>query len=216
MTIYPDKLREIESLANAANRDPKEIQTIVVSKGRAIPELLPLYEEGALDFGENRFPEALEKQEAMPASIRWHFIGRLQRNKVRKLIGRFFLIHSVDSFPLAEKIATVSQEEKWTTSILLQVNCSGEAQKAGFAPEEIHEQVAKIKELEGIEVRGLMTMAPLTEDQRIIRACFRKLALLRKELSLPHLSMGMSEDYPIAIEEGATLLRIGRAFFSSS
>ncbi len=196
------------------------VTLVVVTKGRSYEEVYSAYEEGARHFGENRVPEALEKISQLPSDIHWHFIGSLQKNKVRKVLGHFDLIHSVDSLELAKKISEVSEEMGRTTSILLQANTSGEEAKHGYAPEQWISDFKALLRLPSLDVQGLMTMAPLTEDEDTIRRCFAGLRSLRDSLqdsfgrSLPHLSMGMSNDYRIAIEEGATLVRIGSAIFN--
>lgn len=203
-----------------ASAIPQSIQVVAVSKGQSIDSIMKVYQEGCRDFGESRVQEALEKMKTAPDDIAWHFIGSLQKNKVSKVIGKFKLIHSVDSFELAEKISELSLQEKLVTSVLVQVNASGELSKHGLSPNECQEQFTRFLGLSGIHVQGLMTMAPFVENEEAIRQCFRNLRQLRDQLqtvhqhSLPLLSMGMSHDYPIAIEEGATLLRIGTAIFT--
>jgi PLP dependent protein len=190
---------------------------IAVSKKRPIEAIQRLYDQGCRHFGENRLDEALEKQTQLPTDIKWHFIGTLQRKKAAKAIGHFSLIHSVDSLELAQKISSSSADR--TTRILLQVNTSGEASKQGFTPATATAHFTQILSLPNLQVDGLMTMAPLTDDTKLIRTTFRSLRLLRDRLQqlsgdpLPHLSMGMSSDYRLALDEGATLLRIGSAIF---
>ena len=186
---------------------------VVISKGRTVAEIQEVYDAGCRDFGESRVAEALEKMEKLPKDIRWHFVGKLQRNKVNKIIGRFALIQSVDTKELAEKISEKSIEARIKSAILLEVNVSGETSKSGFSVAELRKEYPYLQSLQGIEIQGLMTMAPLTDDQNLIRACFSALRHLKEELQLPFLSMGMSQDYLIAIEEGATHLRIGSAIF---
>lgn len=206
--------------ARACGRDPAAVQIVAVTKGHALQHVVPVLAEGCWDFGENRVPEALEKMAQAPAAVRWHLIGTLQKNKVRKVVGKFHLIHSVDSLELAEKISTVSGELGVQTKVLLQANTSGEAAKHGLDGAGWKAVFPQVMALPHLEVQGLMTMAPQTEDQAVVRRCFAALRELRAELeamagcSLPHLSMGMSGDWPIAIEEGATLLRIGTAIFA--
>lgn len=192
---------------------PSSITVIAVSKQRSLAEIDEVYSQGCRNFGENRIPEVLEKISQAPSDINWHFIGPLQKNKVNKAIGHFALIHSVDTPELAEKIDHTSFEKEVKTSILLQVNTSGEMSKQGLNPEEWRTHLEKVFLLKNIEVKGLMTMAPLTEDLEWIRRTFRALRKFGEELKLPLLSMGMSHDYEIAIEEGANLLRIGTAIF---
>lgn len=195
---------------------PKEIILIVVSKGQTVDDILQCYEAGARDFGENRLEEFLAKKEKLPKDIRWHMIGAIQSKKVPKILGQFDLIHSINSPELAKKIDSKGVK----TRILLQCNTSGERTKQGLNPEEWLHQYNQIKNLNNVAIEGLMTMAPLTNDTNVIRDCFKNLRKLKDELSkrgrpLPHLSMGMSGDWRIALEEGATLLRIGSSIFKS-
>ncbi len=213
---YLELKKEIATLGKAAGRDPSEITLVAVTKNHPLDHVRPTLDAGCQDFGENRIQEALEKQQEAPEGIAWHLIGTLQTKKVRKVVGKFALIHSVDSLQLAQRIAAVSQEMGVTTNCLLQVNTSGESTKHGFSPHDLRSCYRTIKTLAGIKVLGLMTMAPSTSDSEQIRRCFSDLRQLKEEIDprLPHLSMGMSSDYPIAIEEGATLLRIGSRLFS--
>ncbi len=208
---------EIAHTARACGRNPEEITLVAISKGQNWNDVEPIYQEGCRNFGENRLQEALTKIQAAPQDCRWHFVGTLQKNKVRKAIGHFTLIHSVDSLELAKKISEVSLEQQIKTCILLQVNTSGEKSKQGMSSEECFMYFDQITSLPGIDVQGLMTMAPYVEDEKIIRQTFSSLRILKDRLvaeyqlikGLPHLSMGMSHDFKLAIAEGATLLRIG-------
>lgn len=193
---------------------PKETTLVAVTKGQPLEAVLELYEAGCRDFAENRLIEAFSKMDNAPLDINWHFIGSLQKNKVAKIINRFSLIHGVDSFDLASKISQASAAAGITTSILLQVNISQELSKHGFSKEDLFKDFEKLKALPSLKIEGLMTMAPLTEDKQVIEATFRGLRELKEKLHLHHLSMGMSHDYKIAIQEGATLLRIGTALFT--
>lgn len=214
--------KRVDEIAQQCGRHSQDISLVAVSKGYTGEAVWKVYEAGCRDFGESRLVEGLPKREQSPHDIRWHLIGTLQKNKVRKAIGLFSLIHSVDSFELAQKLAQCSQEISLSTSILLQVNVSGEKNKHGMQPEECLRAYEEICDLPGLQVKGLMTIAPLTEEKEVIRQCFRGLRQLRDELArrlgrgdvLHELSMGMSHDYPLAIQEGATLLRIGTAIFS--
>lgn len=211
---YSVLLDEIALLAEKAGRSPKEVKLIAVSKEIPLMELKSAYAQGCRDFAENRLPEALQKQSEMPSDITWHWIGRLQRKKVKRVVPRFAWIHSVDSLDLAKEISATA-----LTCILLQVNTSTEGSKQGFKPQELLSLYDQLQALPNLKIEGLMTMAPLKGD---IRGCFAALRHLRDELkkqtkpphTMHHLSMGMSNDYPIAIEEGATLLRIGTRLFS--
>ncbi len=198
---------------NILKEIPKNVTLVAVTKGQTLEAVLELYEAGCRDFAENRLAEAFSKMENAPSDINWHFIGSLQKNKVAKVINRFCLIHGVDSFDLASKISKCSEERNVVTSILLQVNISGESSKHGLTKEALLENFDKFQALPALKIYGLMTMAPLTDDKEVIQACFSDLRELKDKLHLHHLSMGMSNDYPIAIKEGATLLRIGTALF---
>jgi pyridoxal phosphate enzyme (YggS family) len=193
------------------------MKVVAVSKGRSVAEIKKLYDEGYRDFGENRVPELLEKRLLLPADIRWHFIGSLQSNKVAKLVGNCALIHSVDSIGLAEKISSVSDAKGIVTEILLQVNTSGETTKQGFSESELLQSYPQIAELPALLICGLMTMAPklTAETEERVRTTFSRLRSLKETLKLTELSMGMSDDYQIALDEGATIIRLGRALFTS-
>lgn len=212
---YSHILDEISETAMACGRAPKEITLIAVSKGYPWDVVEPAYASGCRDFGESRLQEALPKIDLAPADIRWHLIGTLQKNKVAKAIGIFSLIHSVDTPELATKISQCSEERGVITPILLQVNTSGETTKHGLSQEQWQPHLEALFQLPSIRIEGLMTMAPFVEDEKAIRNCFALLRKMRDKLNLQHLSMGMSHDYRIAIEEGATLLRIGTAIFKN-
>lgn len=218
---YGEVAQKVREKALSCGRDPQEVTVIAVSKKCSVELIRSVYHEGCREFGESRIQESLGKMSELPNDCIWHFIGSLQSNKVGKAISSFQLIHSVDSIQLARKISQMSQERGIRTSILLQVNTSGEVSKHGLSSEEWEQKIDSLNQLSGIKVEGLMTMAPFTEDHQIIRDCFHKLYVLREnwrsQMKDPtvfqHLSMGMSHDYMIAIEEGATLLRIGSAIF---
>lgn len=173
---------------------------------------------GLSAIGENRVQEALAKMAALPdAPVEWHLIGTVQRNKVRHVIGRFALIHTVDRAELvAELVKRIPPGA--TERVLIEVNCGGEPEKAGVAPEGLRILAELVGQHDALRLEGLMTMAPLTQDSEAQRAPFRRLRALRDELArsglrLPHLSMGMSNDYPVAVEEGATMVRLGTVLF---
>ena len=157
---------EIMDAAIACGRKPEEIQLIAVSKDQLWENVAPIYQEGCRDFGENRLQEAFTKIDAAPSDCRWHFIGTLQKNKVKKAIDRFEMIHSVDSLELAKKISEASVNSHLVTNILLQVNTSGEESKHGMTPERCFHDFEEIGSLPGVNVQGLMTMAPLIEMRR--------------------------------------------------
>lgn len=173
---------------------------------------------GLRAVGENRVQEALAKMAQLPdLPVEWHLIGSLQRNKVRQVVGRFALVHSLDRLELVEEFAR-RLPAGTRQRVLVEVNCSGEAQKAGVEPAALPALLDALARFDGLAVEGLMTMAPLTGDTTVQRAAFRRLRLLRDEAErrgfrLPHLSMGMSGDFPVAVEEGATMVRLGTILF---
>lgn len=221
MDHYCKIIKEINEIARKCHRSPEEIAVVAISKGSSLEEIVRIYGEGCRAFGENRIQEVLPKIVAAPQDIHWHFVGPLQQNKVKKAIGKFDLIHSVDSNELAYRLSLESQKGGVTTNILLQINTSGEMTKQGFTPSQCKAEFERIIGYPHLCVKGFMTMAPLTDNKTMIRDCFRQLRDLKCELAeatgypLIHLSMGMSQDYAIAIEEGATLLRIGSAIFKN-
>ena len=222
--------REIEKCARNAGRDPHSITLVCVSKGQSPQAIQTLYDLGVRDFGENRVGEALTKQKLLPSDIRWHFIGTLQSNKVNKVVGHFSLIHSVDSLSLAQKISETALQHSVEQSVLIQVNVSGESTKHGFTREFLVDHFLEIALLPQIRVQGLMTMAPRyiqhsPSEEENVRRVFAGLAQLQKEIQKKYpiegalcteLSMGMSQDFTLAIYEGATLIRVGGAIFSSA
>lgn len=220
---YQAICHDIALAAQKSGRNPADVSLVAVTKHMEWKIVKNLYDHGQRDFGENRVMDALQKQQIAPGDCHWHFIGHLQSNKLRKILGKFALIHSIDSWDLAEKLSQLSVEAGLITSVLLQANTSGEPSKQGATPAEWKRHFEKIHCLKGLSIKGLMTMAPMAGDEKMIRQCFAGLRHLRDELNkqvddqakLHHLSMGMSGDFKIAIEEGATLVRIGTALFSS-
>ena len=203
-----------------SGREPDSVRLITVSKQISVDRIEEARAAGAVVFGENKIQEAIPKIEQVGAEeISWHFIGHLQKNKIKFLDERFELIHSVDSFELAEKIAKHYHSENRVQRILLQVNVSGEAAKFGMEPKELEKQMAEFFQLQGIQVEGLMTIPPFDSDPENSRRHFSRLRELREQyekqngLPLNQLSMGMSNDFEVAIEEGATLVRVGTAIF---
>lgn len=192
---------------------------IAVSKTVGEAPILELHGAGQLEFGENKLQEALPKICNLPKDIVWHFIGRLQQNKVRKILPHFAFIHSVDSLKIAQYMDAVAGESELRPRILLQVNLAGEETKGGFSVEEIESSLAQLVALPNLEVCGLMCIPPVAVDPEDSRVFFRRLRERRDlwektfECSLPHLSMGMSDDYTVAIEEGATFVRVGSSLF---
>ena len=192
---------------------PDEVTLIAVTKTIGIPAIEAAFNAGIRNFGENRVPEAKPKIEQLASSrpsLIWHMVGHLQTNKAKTAVDIFDIIHSVDSLRLAE---TLSQRSQSKLPVLIEVNISGEATKSGFLLPEADEAVKRIGRLPNIEVEGLMTIAPWGSDAEEVRPIFRRLRQLGDDLGLRHLSMGMTDDFEVAIEEGATLVRIGRAIF---
>jgi len=222
---FSDRLHQIRNrMAEAAvraKRSPEEITLLAVTKTFPIDTIRQAYAAGLRDFGENRVQEALGKIAELPPEVRWHLIGQLQTNKINKIIGKFSLIHSVDSLHLAEALSARSGGAG--QEILLEVNTSGEASKSGVRPQETLVTAEEIARLPHLKLRGLMTVGPLTEDVAKQREAFKKLkglfdAIRSKDWAGPifsTLSMGMSSDFEIAIEEGSTLIRVGTALFGA-
>ena len=171
------------------------------------------FEAGARDFGENRVQELRGKKPGLSPEIRWHFVGHLQTNKVKFILGEVTLLHSLDRMELAREIEKQAEKRDLAIDALLQVNTTGEPTKSGCAPEEVEETLEKMSGLSRIRIRGLMTIGPLSQDERLIRKSFEVLRKLRDRTTLQELSMGMSSDFEIAVEEGSTLVRIGTAVF---
>lgn len=212
----------ITRICKESGRDRSEVTLIAVSKTKPVSMLEEAYAAGSRDFGENKVQELTEKYEILPKDIRWHMIGHLQRNKVKYLIGKVFLIHSVDSLRLAQEISKESVKKNVTTSILVEVNVAGEQSKFGlFTENEVIELVTQVAALPGIAVKGLMTIAPYVENAENNRQYFRALKqlsvdIMRKNIdnvSMDVLSMGMTGDYEVAVSEGATYVRVGTGIF---
>lgn len=214
---------EIKEACKRAGRDPKEVTLIAVSKTKPIEDLRAAYAAGARDFGENKVQELTGKIEEMPADIRWHMIGHLQRNKVKYIAGKVALIHSVDSYRLAEEINIQAKKNNCTIPILVEVNYAKENSKFGIAPEETKELVQEISELENVKIKGLMTIAPFVEDPEENREIFRGMKELSVDIARENidnvemevLSMGMTNDYIVAVEEGSTMVRVGTGIFGA-
>jgi len=216
------RVRErIAEAARRVGRDPAEVTLVAVSKTKPVELVEMAYNLGVTDFGENRVQEALPKIAHLHApAVRWHLIGHLQSNKAGKVVEPFFCIHSVDSLHLAQRLSRYAQEAGKRLSLLLQVNVAGEASKEGMVPSEVPELARQIAALPALAIEGVMTIAPLVENPEEVRPVFRELRRLRDRLRAEvtvsdwrHLSMGMTDDYEVAIEEGATIVRVGRAIF---
>jgi len=212
--------RQVHDAADCGDRDASCVTIVAVTKTVGIEDIRAAIEAGMADFGENRVQEFLGKWGLFP-NVRWHFIGTLQTNKVKDIVGKAFLIHSVDSAKLLAEIDRRSAERDVIQDVLLQVNVSGEVSKHGFAPRDLDDVLRDAADYDHVRVRGLMTMAPFTprpEDVQWVFRDLRELAATLQErapdgVELDELSMGMSNDYRVAVEEGATLVRVGRAIF---
>ncbi len=208
------RVRErIVAACQRAGRSPDDVTLIGVTKSHPAEVIAQAIAAGLADVGENRVQEALAKIDALAAREirpRWHMIGHVQTNKAKTVLGRFAILHSVDSVRLAEALSRRAKEQ---APILLEVNVGQETSKFGFAPQEVTPALDAIASLPQLDVRGLMTVAPITDDAERSRPIFRRLSELRDELGLRELSMGMTNDFEVAIEEGATLVRVGRAIF---
>ena len=205
---------KIEAACRKAGRQPGDVTLVAVTKTVSAEVARALAQAGALDLGENRVQELENKAEALRGlPVRWHMIGHLQRNKVRKVLPIAQLIHSVDSLRLAQEIAEQAGKLGLKARILIEMNVSGEASKFGIPPADLPALLGEFARLEHLVVEGLMTMPPIAEDPETSRPYFKKMRELRDAHGLKHLSMGMSQDYAVAAEEGATLVRVGTALF---
>ena len=208
-----DVNRRIAAAAERAGRSPDEIAIVAVTKGVESPLIKIAVDAGIHHIGENRVQEAkgksIDLSSLEPRPV-WHMVGHLQVNKVKTALEIFDIIHSIDSVRLAESLSKRAQD---VLPVLLQANVSGEGTKSGFSPGELPDAAQRLIRLPNLDVQGLMTIAPVVGDPEEVRPVFRRLRQLRDELGLRHLSMGMSDDFEIAVEEGATLVRIGRAIF---
>ena len=211
----------ITEACGRAGRDREDVTLIAVSKTKPIPDLEEAYRFGVRDFGENKVQELVEKAEVLPKDIRWHMIGHLQRNKVKYIVDKVCLIHSVDSLRLAEEISKEAVKRQLTVNVLIEVNVAGEETKFGSTTDEAIQLVEQIAALPGICIKGLMTIAPFVENPEENRKYFSKLRQLAVDIndknidnvSMHVLSMGMTGDYEVAVEEGATLVRVGTGIF---
>ena len=213
--------KNIQKACEKANRSRDEITLIAVSKTKPVSMLKEVYDLGVRDFGENKVQELAEKYTKMPSDMTWHLIGHLQRNKVKQVIDKATLIHSVDSIRLAETIENEAAKKDIVVSVLLEVNIAEEESKYGFKADEVLSAVEHIATFQHIRIKGLMTIAPFVENPEENRPCFCKMRELFLDIksknidnvSMETLSMGMSKDFETAIEEGATMVRIGTSIF---
>ena len=213
--------KNIEQACKNAGRSSDEVTLIAVSKTKPVEMLQEIYDENIRDFGENKVQELCSKMEQLPSDIRWHMIGHLQRNKVKYIVGKVELIHSVDTYRLAEEINIQAKKQNVIVPILVEVNIAHEESKFGISAEDAILLVEEISKLENIRIKGLMTIAPYVENPEDNRLYFRKIKQLSVDITnknidnvfMEILSMGMTGDYMVAIEEGATMVRVGTGIF---
>jgi pyridoxal phosphate enzyme (YggS family) len=210
---------QIGQAAAKAGRAVDEIELVAITKTHSAEKVREAIEAGQILFGESRVQEARVKIPELPSNLRWHFVGHLQRNKIRHALPLFEVIHSVDSLVLAQEMNRIAEEEGMHPRVLLQVNVAGEGSKFGFAPNTLREQMEELLALPRLSIEGLMCIPPVAKEAEASRKVFVQLRDLRDalekefDLKLPQLSMGMTNDFPIAVEEGATLVRVGTAIF---
>lgn len=220
-----ENIEEVKNIINRecdkVGRNAEEVTLIAVSKTKPLDMLEEAYQSGCRDFGENKVQELVDKYENMPKDIRWHMIGHLQRNKVKYIVDKVYMIHSVDSLRLAEEISKEAQKKNVNVNILIEVNVAQEETKFGTTCEDVKQLVKDISLLPGINIKGLMTIAPFVEDGEENRVYFQKLKKIAVDITkenidnivMETLSMGMTGDYPIAVSEGATYVRVGTGIF---
>lgn len=225
MSVIAENIQSVEERIRAAcaraGRSREEVTLICVTKTMPVEDLRDAYDAGQRSFGENRVQEINDKFPQLPGDIQWHMIGHLQRNKVKYLMDKAVMIHSVDSAPLAQAISKEAVKAGRTMDVLLEVNAAGEESKFGLSYGEVLPLIREIAPLPGIRIRGLMTVAPYTDDPETNRVFFRKLRDLSVDIdhesidnvSMTILSMGMTGDFEVAVEEGATHIRVGTAIF---
>ncbi len=216
----PDIRDRISTAAQRSGRGSDDVTLVAVTKGHPIEAVHAALAHGLFDVGENRTEELAWKHATVEdGRARWHMIGHVQRRKAPRLVGIADLVHSIDSVRLAERLSKAAEEAGEVVSVLVQVNTSGEESKAGFQGGGVKDEVLRVLALPGLEVRGLMTMAPFTSDEALLRRTFERVRMLHEELRTfegycgDYLSMGMKNDFEIAIEEGSTMIRIGTALF---
>lgn len=223
--MLKENLKEVqENILKAcekSGRNPEDVTLIAVSKTKPVSMLQEIYDENIRDFGENKVQELVEKYDELPQDIKWHMIGHLQRNKVKYIVDKVCLIHSVDSYRLAEEINIQAKKKNITVPILVEVNIAEESSKFGIYAEDAIALVEQIAQLENVRIKGLMTIAPFVENPEDNRQYFRNIRQLSVDIaaknidnvSMNVLSMGMTGDYMVAIEEGATMVRVGTGIF---
>jgi len=212
-------LAQISDAARKAGRSPDNVQLVAISKTHDAERIREAVEARQNLFGESRVQEARAKIPLLPSNLRWHFVGHLQKNKIRHALPLFELFHSVDSLSLAQEINRIAEEEGMHPRVLLEVNVAGEGSKFGFRPDKLRQDMEALLALPRLSIEGLMTIPPLAKEAEASREYFVDLRELRDRLEtefqmkVPHLSMGMTNDFPVAVEEGATLVRVGTAIF---
>ena len=223
--MVQEQLEEVrQNIRNACERSGRKVEDvtlIAVSKTKPVPMLQEAYDAGARDFGENKVQEILEKEPQLPSDIRWHMIGHLQTNKVKYIIDKVSMVHSVDSVRLAEAIEKEAAKKDICMPVLIEVNVAGEESKFGLSVEEVLPFLEEISSYEHLQVKGLMTIAPFVANPEENREVFQKLKKLSVDIAAKNinnvnmsvLSMGMTNDYQVAVEEGATMVRVGTGIF---
>lgn len=209
----------IAQAAAKANRNAGDVELVAISKTHDAGKVREAVEAGQTLFGESRVQEARVKISELPSNLRWHFAGHLQKNKIRHALPLFELIHGVDSLPLAQDVNRIAEEDGLHPRVLLEVNVAGEGSKFGFTPEKLREDLENLLALSRLSILGLMTIPPIADQAEASRKYFAQLRELRDRLQtdfhvdLAQLSMGMTQDFAVAVEEGATLVRVGTAIF---
>ena len=215
--------KNINESCNKINRDPNEVTLIAVSKTKPVEMLKEAYDAGARVFGENKVQEIVDKYDQMPSDVKWHMIGHLQRNKVKYIVDKVAMIHSVDSLRLAETIEKEAAKKAVIVPILIEVNVAQEESKFGLKPEEVLPLIEQIADFSHIQIKGLMTIAPYVDNAEENREIFRELKKLSVDIAAKNinnvtmsvLSMGMTGDYMVAVQEGATMVRVGTGIFGA-
>ena len=213
----------IEKACAAVSRDPGEVTLVAVSKTKPVSMLQEAYDAGARVFGENKVQEIVDKYDQMPSDVKWHMIGHLQRNKVKYIVDKVAMIHSVDSLRLAETIEKEAAKKAVIVPILIEVNVAQEESKFGLKPEEVLPFIEQIADFSHIQINGLMTIAPYVDNAEENREIFRELKKLSVDIAAKNinnvimsvLSMGMTGDYMVAVQEGATMVRVGTGIFGA-
>ena len=213
--------QKIREAAMRAGRNPEDVTLVAVSKTNPVERIKEAYDLGVRDFGENKVKEMLQKEPQLPEDIRWHLIGHLQTNKVRNVLGKTVLIHSLDSLKLLDTVDFEARKKGIIAEGLLEVNVAGEESKFGFLPEELEALFPRLSQYRNLKIKGLMTVAPIVEDPEENRPVFHRLCQLSIDIksknidnvSMNVLSMGMTGDYQTAVEEGATIVRVGTGIF---